>query len=69
MCAALLENKLVASQDSEEHAAIEGFSARVSSRIPLWAKRKEEKNDEKDEKDEQILGSSRRDAPAVSMLD
>jgi hypothetical protein len=34
------------------------------------AKRKEKKrNDEQDEKDEQILGSSGRDAPAVSMLD
>jgi len=46
MCAALLENKLVAGQDSEEHASIEGFSARVSSRIPFCAKGKDEKGEQ-----------------------
>jgi hypothetical protein len=35
MCAALLENKLVAGQDSEQHASIKGFSARVSWRMPV----------------------------------
>ena len=52
MCAALLENKLVAGQDSEEHASIDSFSARVSSRIPSCAKGKDGK-DGKDEKGEQ----------------
>jgi len=40
MCAALLENKLVAGQDSEEHASIARHSDRVSSRIPVCAKEK-----------------------------
>jgi len=54
MCAALLENKLVAGQDSEEHASIEGLSARVSLRIPFCAKGKDGK-DEKGEQDGAML--------------
>ena len=54
MCAALLENKLVKGQDSEEHASIESLSARVSLRIPFCAKGKDGR-DEKGERDGLML--------------